>query len=84
MAAVVAWLVTQTELPANASTTRWPAQTVFGDRTCRPFRCTDQEIRDLARLPQESVQTWIDRQCEQRLRWKIICHRFLPPANTPP
>ncbi|HOG50553.1 MAG TPA: hypothetical protein PKY10_08190 [Lentisphaeria bacterium] len=85
MAAVIGWLVTQHRTACRRlGDAMTSAQTVFGDQTRAVlFRCTDQEIRDLARLPHESVQTWLKRQCEQRLRWKIICHRFLQPANTP-
>jgi len=85
MAAVVARLVTQHRTACQRlGDAMASAQTVFGDQAQSVlFRCTDQEIRDLARLPHDSVQTWINRQCEQRLRWKIICHRFLQPANTP-
>ncbi len=62
------------------------ATAIFGDNALAVlFRCTDQDIHDLARLPHDAVMTWLDRQCDRRLRWQIIRHRFLPPLdNTTP
>lgn len=58
-------------------------QPTFGDNSQAVlFRCTDQEIHDLAKLSSDSVLTWLDRQCQHLLRWRIIRHRFLPSQNT--
>ncbi len=86
MAAIAGWLGIQHRTACRRLGDAMTAtRAAFGDQARAVlFRCTDQEIRDLARLPHESVLTWVNRQCEQHLRWKIIRHRFPPVASQQP
>ncbi len=53
-------------------------QPTFGDAAeAVLFRCTDREIRSLARQSPGEVQQWLE-QRRECLRWQLIRHRFLP------
>lgn len=51
---------------------------VFGDQAQAVlFRCTDEEINDLATLAPEKTGEWLKTH-ENNLRWRVTCHRFKP------
>jgi hypothetical protein len=53
-------------------------QPAFGDAAeAVLFRCTDREVRSLARQSPGEVQQWLEER-RQSLRWRLIRRRFLP------
>lgn len=49
------------------------------------FRCTDAELRAVARQQDPAeLRAWIDGNCEDSWRWRVIRHRFLAPEPPQP
>ncbi len=40
------------------------------------FRCSEEEIAELAGLPESDVARWVDAKAADDIRWQVICARF--------
>ncbi len=55
----------------------------FGDNAWNAlFRCTDDEIIQLAKMQAgDGLRDWLNEKCETNLRWRVIYRRFAPAAD---
>lgn len=55
----------------------------LSSESARPvlFRCTDSEIRTIARMQSsDELRDWVAARAEHRPRWRVVCARFLAEA----